>query len=127
MLLSEKKRAAIDSEKRDKVREKRSGEKEANRKYISINKRVSEQINDIKINEVPTKRKRLNECEHTANKVFPLQECEVSGFLRPSSLPATALPPPSPSPSPINIDTMAAPNACTRFSDNYDIKEELGK
>ena len=80
---------------------------------------MSEQINDIKINEVPTKRKRPNEYEHTANKVFPIQECEVSGFLRPSSVPSTA---------PIIIDnTMAAPTACTRFSDNYDIKEELGK
>lgn len=85
---------------------------------------MSEQINDIKINEVPTKRKRPNECEHTATKVFPINECEVSGFLRPSSLPSTAKPPPSQT-SPIN--TMAAPTACTRFSDNYDIKEELGK
>lgn len=85
---------------------------------------MSEQINDIKINEVPTKRKRPNECErehehdHTVNKVFPIQESEVSGFLPPTSLPSTA---------PIIVDTMAAPNACTRFSDNYDIKEELGK
>lgn len=96
--------------------------KKINEKNISINKRVSEQINDIKINEVPAKRKKPNEYELTANKVFPIQECEVSGFLRPSSLPSTA-----PSTAPIIIDTMAAPNACTRFSDNYDIKEELGK
>lgn len=74
---------------------------------------------NIKINEVPIKRKRLNEHNKNANKVFPLQQCEFSGFSRPANQTVIA--------TIITNNTMAAPTACTRFSDNYDIKEELGK
>lgn len=86
-----------------------------------INKRTNDVV---KINEVPTKRKRPNEHDKKSNKVFPLQECEFSGFQRPSSLTSTAT---ATATTAITNDTMAAPTACTRFSDNYDIKEELGK
>lgn len=93
-----------------------------NKSFNEISKsEINKRTNDVvKINEVPTKRKRLNEHDKKSNKVFPLQECEFPGFLPPSSLTSTAT-------TQITNDTMSIPTACTRFSDNYDIKEELGK
>lgn len=91
-----------------------------------INKRTND--DNVKINEVPTKLKRTNEHDKKSNKVFPLQECEFSGFQRPSSLTAAATATATATATTaITNNTMAVPTACTRFSDNYDIKEELGK